>query len=1388
MMDFFMVSTRVGKRGVVEVYPRFIVPTKRKSSDLMIRGGDFYAVWLEDKGLWSTDEGDALEAIDHELDSFVEKNRDKYEQVKVLHMWDAQTGMIDSWHKYCQKQLRDSYHALDEKLIFSNMPTRKEDYASKRLLYPLEEGSYEAYDKLVSVLYSEEERHKIEWAIGAVVTGDSKEIQKFLVLHGDRGTGKSTILKIMEKLFDGYWTAFDAKSLGSANASFALEPFRANPLVGIQQDGDLSRIEDNTRLNSLVSHESMTVNEKYTKAYVNRFNCFLFMGTNKPVKITDAKSGILRRLIDVTPTGNKVPLKEYRRLKKKIDFELGAIAKHCMDVYLEDPDFYEDYIPIRMLGATNDFYNFIMDSYTDLKKADGISLKVAWAKYKNYCDEARVPYPYNRMRFQEEMKNYFDEVLSRPLLPDGTRPAVYFKGFKEDKFETKKEETEEVTVSESWLIFDNHKGEINVFNELFAECPAQYTTDEGTPRLGWAAVKSRLKDINTSRLHMVQTQNLDPAYIVIDFDICDKDGHKSFEKNVEAASKWPKTYAELSKSGAGIHLHYLYKGDPTELASLYSDHVEIKVFTGGSALRRMLTKCNNLPIAELNPSPSLPKKEVEPMVSDKQIKSEVRLRDQITEILETKKPHGHTKPCMDFIKKILDDAYESDLSYNISDMRGRIFTFASSSSNQSRYCQQLVPTLHFMSKDCENDIQDDYVDEEYEEYMKRPLIFFDWEVVPNVNILCWKFQGKDSPVYKWINPSPTQIEEFMDAGRLVGFNCRSYDNHITWAAFQGYTPEMLYNLSQSIINDNGVTVTFGNAWNLSYADVYDFCAKKQGLKKWEIELGIHHQEFGLPWDQPVPEDRWEELADYCANDVIATEAVFDANQADFKVRELLAELSGLTVNHTNRQHITKILVGDEKNPNHVYTDLATGKMYNSDGSESDFDPGCINAFPGYEHKWVETKPGVRKLCNMYRGTDVGHGGYVYAEEGIWYNVALLDVNSMHPESYIRLHKIGENTKIYEEIRDARIAVKEHDFERASKMLGGKLAKYLTNEEDADNLQAALKLVLNSTYGIAAATFANPLADPRDKNNIIALRGALFMRTLQDEVTARGFKVVHIKTDSIKIPDATNDIIEFVKEFGKKYGYTFDHEATYEKMCLVNHAVYIAKYITPEESEKRYGYVLSGIKKHFKKHSYPWTATGAQFQVPYVFKTLFSHEEIKFVDLCETKSVSKGAIYLDMNENLPDVKQLEKELAKAYTKYRMNNEIDRDAVYADIKARLEPRIAEGHSYQFIGRVGLFCPILSGHGGGELVRKQDDKYYAITGSKRRDGTPYRWLESETVIQFGMQDDVDISYYESLVDEAKDAISRHGDFDAFISEDPLAQYMNIPEGTEEEMPFSA
>lgn len=1320
MLDFMTIATRSTRKGVIEIYPKFII---KKSQDLMIRGGDFYAIWVEELGLWSTDEQDALRLIDNELSKFKDSHGDFDGAVKVLYMWDAESGMIDSWHKYCQKQMRDSFHMLDEKLIFSNTPTNKKDYASKRLNYPLEQGETPAYEKLISTLYSEEERHKIEWAIGSIVCGDSKKIQKFMVLYGAAGTGKSTILNIIQQLFEGYYSVFDAKALGSSSNAFALEAFKSNPLVAIQHDGDLSRIEDNTRLNSLVSHELMTINEKFKSQYSNRFKCFLFMGTNKPVKITDAKSGLIRRLIDVSPSGNKLGAREYKATVKQISFELGAIAYHCQEVYLSDPNAYDDYIPTTMLGASNDFYNFVLDSYPIFKKENGVSLKAAWEMYKTYCEEAKVAYPFSQRVFKEELKNYFKEFNERFDMDDGTRVRSYFSGFKTDKFEapkenkTKKKPGGDNHESRSWIIFSD--GLESVFDKVCSDCVSQYATEEGTPRRKWENVRTKLSSVDTSKLHYVKVPE---NHIVIDFDIPDENGNKCFERNLEEASKWPQTYAELSKSGAGIHLHYIYNGDVSKLSRVYSDHIEIKVFSGNGSLRRKLTKCNDLPIATI--SSGLPLKGEKAMVNFEGIKNEKALRTMIKRNLN-KEIHEATKPSVDFIYKILEDAYNSGMNYDVTDMRNAVLAFAAGSTHQAEYCIKLVNKMHFKSDEASKNVENH----------EAPLVFYDVEVFPNLFLVNWKIQGKDKPVVRMINPEPSEIEDLVRF-RLVGFNCRRYDNHILYARLIGYSNLQLYDLSQKIIAGSRNSF-FGEAYNLSYTDVYDFAAKKQSLKKWEIELGIHHKELGLRWDEPIPEEKWTEVAEYCDNDVLATEAVFDHLKGDFTARKILAKVAEMTVNDATNSLTTKIIFGSEKKPKLVYTDLATGQTSDPAYQRTDI----ITAFPGYEFKDGK---------NMYRGDDVGKGGYVYAEPGMYWNVALLDVASMHPNSAIAMNVFGEYTKHFKDILDTRIAIKHKDYDTAKRLFGGKLAPFLDDESTAKDLSQALKIAINSVYGLTSANFDNPFRDVRNKNNIVALRGALFMRTLQDEVQKRGFTVAHIKTDSIKIPDATPEIMQFVMDFGKQYGYTFEHEATYERMCLVNDAVYIAKY-------KDGG----------------WTATGTQFQIPYVFKKLFTKEPIEFDDMCETKSVT-SALYLDMNEDLPDVSAQEKELEtlrKKYVDYNSgpNGEIDYPLdVWRRIE-QLQKEISDAHNYIFVGRVGRFCPVKPGFGGGILCREASNpktgetKYVSATGAKG-----YRWLESEMVKEAGKENGIDRSYYDNLVNDAIDTISKYGDFYRFVSDD--------------------
>lgn len=1366
--DFVVIRKRQrGKNSPVEIYPEFITIA---SKDLMVRGKDFYAVWDEDKGCWSTKLDDVIRMIDREMEAYKKKDPD-LENAKILYMKYSSSGSIDQWWKFVKKQVMDNYHPLDETLVFQNTPPKREDYSSKRLPYSLEKADHPAWDELVGTLYSPEEKHKIEWAIGSVISGDSRWIQKFFVFYGDSGTGKSTIMKVMEKLFDGYRTSFDAKVLGNANSSFALEAFKDNPLVAIQHDGDLSRIEDNTRLNSLVSHEEMTVNVKYQSLFPMRFNTMLFMGTNRPVKITDSKSGIIRRLVDISPTGNKIPNRRYNQLMKQVEFELGGIAEHCLEVYKADPHYYDNYIPKAMIGATNNFFNFMEEYFDDFRKEDSTTLNDAWYKYRLYCEEAKVPYPYSKMIFKEELKNYFKIYKDRYHKSDAENYRNWYGGLKLEKFGIFEEEVkEEVESAGGWLHFNTTE---SLLDKIGAEWPAQYAyiKEDGSdrPSVAWSKCETVLKDLNTAELHYLRCPE---QFAFIDFDKKDpKTGEKSLELNMKAAEKWPPTYAELSKSGQGIHLTYIYNGDISRVLPVYEDDVEIKFYTGKASLRRKLTRCNDLPIATI--SSGLPlRKENKKTVNEYSIENQKHLLAAVRKALRKEIEPYATTTCIDYIGKVLQEAYDSGMKYDLSEMKPQVLAFAAASTHNALKCMEKAESFPYKSEE-----ESEWVPPSSEE---KSIAFFDTEVFPNLFVLVYKPLGKDC--VPMINPEPNEVLKFFQTYNAIGFNNLGYDNHICYARIRGDSIYELFLRSQNLIN----APKGKNDWaiqeskNLSYTDIFDFCSEKKGLKKWEIALqkkgvDIRHDEAGLPWDQPVPKEKWKRVAEYCCNDVEATEKVFFENQSDFKAREILVELAnklrgpGSTVNDSTNNLTMKLIVGTEKNPQtwFNYPDLA-------------------KEFPGYEFnpygidrdRYV-SKDVIISGKSIYKGYDPGEGGFVYAEPGMYGYSECYDSASHHPSSLIAEDGFGPYTENFKMLLDIRLHIKHKDYDWVRSLYGGILAPYLTSDEDAKQLSKALKIAINSVYGLTAAHFPNKLRDPRNVDNWVAKRGALFMIDLMLEVQKLGYRVIHVKTDSIKIENPDEKVFQFVYDYGKSKGYTFEIEHKFEKICLVNDAVYICKYSDDPANGKDAG---------------KWEGTGDQFKEassPYVFKTLFSHEPIDFYDLTETQTVKVGlGLYLDMDEDLPDPTMLEKEESKLLSKWKkvgfeLNGQNDsmldngfapnltdvpdkkleqyaKENYHADYVrlCQIQEDIRKCHDYHFVGRAGLFCPIVEGAGGGRLVRENNGKFGYAAGAKG-----YRWLEAETVKKHGLEDKIDRSYFEKMKDDAIQAIEKFGNFEQFI-----------------------
>ena len=1174
-MDFYRVVTERkssnNRSSDVEIYPDFVY---NRVEDLVCKGGDMYAYWFD--GRWNTDWNDLITIIDNDIRRQAEEFKEKFPdtKVKAKYMNSHRSKVMETFKQYT-KLSNQSTEQFNTRIIFSDEEIRRDHYATAQLPYTPSPGPTPAFDEMFERLYSPHELEKIMWFIGALLTNSMAKIEKFMFLYGRAGSGKGTVIKVMMMLFEGYFGTISLHTLTS-NSEFATSQIREVPLL-IDADADLSKISNDTNLLKLTAHEPVNVNMKYKQTYDVTFKGLLVAASNQRYRVRNVDSGITRRAVVVEPTKYTHSTERYFELMEKIKFELPHIAQKAIDIFTDKgPFYYEDYVNVEMSEATDHVYSFVREHYKQL--GDPTSLKRAAELYKLYLEDIGFETRGFKRIIKEELKRYYFEFADQQRVGDNNLSNVY-SGFKYNLVFPERgldhKESLQYTENQIDSLFDQLQLKIqpSIFDELAKDYPAQYTNQRGTPMYKWDNVDTTLKDIDTRLIHYVQ---LPHNHIIIDFDIKDKNGERSLEDNLRRAMSFPTTYTEISRSGKGVHLHYIYDGDPTILESLYEEDVEVKVFTGKSALRRRVTRCNNVEVAHISSGLPTKKKGVNVYQEVEIIAwNERKMRTAVKNNL-AKKYHANTKPSMDFIAHIFDEAEKQGLKYDLRDLRQDILIFATTSTNQSSTCIDIANKIRYTTID-EDQMQEFQMNSMI--LKKEDLYFYDIEIYPNLFILAWKRYGKDNPVTVWVNPTPEDVESIMSLP-LVGFNNRRYDNHILYSRLLGSDNLKLYQQSQRIINKESGAF-YGAAYELSYADIYEYNSSKKSLKKWMVDLDLPYDEMDLPWDQPIDESLWDRVGSYCSNDVLATEAVFDATIEDYTARVIMAELSGLSVNSKTQDHAAAFIFGGDKNSKDklVYTDLS-------------------ETFPGYTYSFGKSE---------YRGENPSEGGYVYAEPGIYSGVAVLDIVSMHPNSAINLNYFGPYTPRFKELVDTRVSIKHGDYDKAKQAFNGVLSKYLRSKASASSLAYSLKIIINIVYGMTSAKYENPFRNKQNVDNIVAKRGALFMIDLKHAVQEKGFTVVHIKTDSIKIPGATKDIIKFVHQFGKKYGYEFEHEATYEKFALINDSVYIARHKD-------------------EKDNYVWTPVGERFADPYVFKTMFTKQKIFDEDFALVRQVAAGHIY------------------------------------------------------------------------------------------------------------------------------------------------------------------
>lgn len=1184
-MDFYDIVTDNTKK-VISIGPIF---RTIDIQDIIIdnKAQEVIAYWDEETSRWSTDISKLLTGIDNQV--FLEyKNFQRLhpeEPVTLNTINNVASSAYRDWLKFLSS-VRTPKHDFNSEVLFSDHDIERSDYATYKLPYrPEPSVNIDQFLEGMSVFYDKENLDKLMWFIGATLTGKMHSIQKFAYLYGKAGSGKGTTIEIIKQIFQGPYTGQISLEKLTGKSEFASAQVRDLPVL-FDPEVNLYRMTNDTPLLALTAHEPISVNKKFRDPIEITFRGFLIAASNQPVKVRNIDAGINRRLIDIYQTGNKMSSDQYVPWLESIPSQVPGIAAYAIERFnLMGRSYFEGYVSQQMLAQTNYMHRFVKEYYTEF--TDPMPLGKAYEMYQNYLSADNVDFKVTRHDFQNDFSRYYESTSQKHQTINGVQSKFWFENFNMSVINNPALNiTNDIPVDQSTpAIFES---DFNYFNQAEPTYPSQLALPNGNPKSPWATVKTTNHDIDQSQTHYI---NVDPSLIVIDIDM----HHPSTDKpalEILNSLPLPTTYSEPSRDQKGIHLYFHYNDTLPLKNTTINDQVEIKVYTGGQAIRRKFTSSNGIinlatiNFENLRPLIEQAPKENQSMITTdfkKSLESEEQLRTLIKKALR-KEVHSATKPNIDFIEHILQQAVLDDLTYNVSDMEQSITAFALSSTNQSTEAVRIASSLPYQNPPV-NPTVFELPTAPTAHIEPTSMMFYDVEVFRNVFMFSYYKPATMSEPATLINPTQAELRAVVSDQALVGFNNYRYDDFILYYALLGYSPLELFNISKQIIVDKQSSKLSFKAHNISYLDLYEIAVTKQSLKKWEVDLHLPYDETDVDWDAPLDPSLWERVAAYNRNDTKVLPDLLDHIYGDYEAVQILAQMSGMPLNRTINAHTTQIIFtrsdGTHVKPDSsytVYTDLS-------------------ETFPGYTFD--------RYTGSSYLGLDPSNGGYVYSQPGIYNRAVELDIKSMHPTSIENLNYFGEFTPSYAALKQVKFHLSANDFDGAIAALPILKPILADPKTNVKAIITAVKRALNSAYGLTSASFDNALKNPQNIDNIVAKRGSLFMITLQRHLESKNIHVIHIKTDSIKISDPTEEIINEIQQFGLDYGYEFEVEDTYAPFVLIDKAQLIG-YSASHES---------------------WHAIGTKFINPYNYKTLFSHEDYVLDDYARTIQSRVGKLYL-----------------------------------------------------------------------------------------------------------------------------------------------------------------
>lgn len=420
------------------------------------------------------------------------------------------------------------------------------------------------------------------------------------------------------------------------------------------------------------------------------------------------------------------------------------------------------------------------------------------------------------------------------------------------------------------------------------------------------------------------------------------------------------------------------------------------------------------------------------------------------------------------------------------------------------------------------------------------MIFFDFEVF----MFDWLLVTFDGKEFTKIENDRNKLLEYYERHKSdlwVGYNCKGYDQYIMKAIILGINPKLV---NDFIIREHNPGWAFSDEFKKIEFNIYDCMVFSKSLKQLESYMGvnIHETDVSFDIDRPLTEVEKELNYQYCKDDVYNTALVFQNTKDSFEARIGLCKIANEPLSSlakTQAQLAAKILKAKKLSP----------KQWD-EGFDFDL-VECVNNY-SYKHpEVVDFFKNIRSTKDPQSSLEIdlygvphtfALGGLHGAISNYFYDdneetiLVHADVGSMYPSIMIQwglLSRAIPDPKLYSDIRDLRLKYKH----------------------EKNPLQAPLKLVLNSTYGMSGAgkyengkyKVLSDVYDPRRMREV-CINGQLMILQLIETVCTRlpTTKLIQSNTDGVVFLVHQNDWAQFdklVKEWEQRTRLTMEYDYT-----------------------------------------------------------------------------------------------------------------------------------------------------------------------------------------------------------------------------------------------------